>query len=156
MGFSVRISSRRGGKTAIFIDNTQVYDTGLLASLTVDDVEEIFFSHVGYLTRGSVIRIFLKKTGNTKLNNQYSNSIVKFGYSNPKEYYSPMYKTNNNQAFEKYGVINWIPNIETNALGEFTFKLPNTSENVNLYIEGMGEDGSLYSLNETIRLGNLK
>ena len=155
-GFSVRISSRRGGKTAIFIDNTQVYDTGLLASLTVDDVQEIFFSHVGYLTRGSVIRIFLKKTGNTKLNNQYSNSIVKFGYSNPKEYYSPMYKTNNSQAFEKYGVINWIPNIETNALGEFTFKLPNTSENVNLYIEGMGEDGSLYSLNETIRLGNLK
>lgn len=180
-GHSVRIISKHGGTNwtssfspKLFIDNVEYNvsqqinrgipssgpsisgsnDSKPLASLTLDDVEEMFISHHGNLVAspGGVIYIFTKQKINHKRTNSFDKSIIKFGYSQQKEYYSPLYGSKQNETFTKYGVIDWIPNIKSNNNGEFSFKLPNSYKNVKFYIEGMGEDGSLFSTIKTIDL----
>ncbi|MFK5879160.1 MAG: hypothetical protein QM478_06640, partial [Flavobacteriaceae bacterium] len=130
-------------------------DLNMIVRLTQFDVEEIFISNEGsiYASPGGVIHIFTK-TGVSGMRQQtFSKREFIYGYSEPDEYYNPQYITSQTAAFSKYGVINWIPNLKPDSNGNISFKIPNyTFESINLHIEGMGEDGSLYSKNEVITI----
>ncbi|TYB78225.1 T9SS type A sorting domain-containing protein [Bizionia myxarmorum] len=143
----------------------EVYLDGVLVSgqlylifhLTVSDVEELYIAKTGYGIDGSggTINIFKKGGGTSKsrLNSNFISNDIKIGFSAPKSYYSPLYNTSKREIFSKLGVLNWISNVEANENGEFVFKVPNYFyESVNLYIEGMSEDGSLISKVESIQL----
>ncbi|MFK5879159.1 MAG: hypothetical protein QM478_06635 [Flavobacteriaceae bacterium] len=135
------------------LDPTQF---NLIRGIRQFDVEEMFISNEGsiYGSPGGVIHIFLKSSAYSKTRkNTFSNRGFKYGYSEADEYYNPQYIMSHTAVFSKYGVINWIPNLTPDEKGVLSFKIPNyTFDSINLYIEGMGEDGSLYSTNEVITI----
>ncbi len=168
-GFNVDIYSLRGidwqtgfniPATVILNDNVLLNSSlSIISNLRVFEVEEMYVnkgSSVIYNSTGGVIHIFTK-TGisyNTYNNKKVlSKSKVNFGFSLPEEYYSPKYDKSKISNFSKYGVIQWVPNLTMDDNGELSFKTPNYStESINLYIEGMAEDGSLFSKIETIKI----
>jgi len=61
------------------------------------------------------------------------------------------------KSFHNYEAIHWSSELITNEKGEVTFKVLNTLTNrISFYIEGMGEDGSLFSTRETIDINKQK
>ncbi|OBX23939.1 hypothetical protein BAA08_03000 [Bizionia sp. APA-3] len=155
-----RRSSNLQGRLSpnVYLDGIIVSDQlELIQYLTVAEVEKLFVAKTGYGIDGAggTINIFTKDGGRSKSNpkGKFSSNAIKIGYSMPKSYYAPMYNTTKRDAFSKMGVLNWIPNVTPNQNGEFVFNIPNYFYNeINLYIEGMCEDGSLISKVETIKL----
>ncbi len=163
-GATINILSRRSSNLQgrlnpnVFLDNVLVTDQlELIQYLTVAEVEKLFVARTGYGIDGAggTINIFTRDGGRTKSNpkGKFSSNSIKIGYSMPKTYYAPMYNSSKREAFAKLGVLNWIPNETPNQNGEFIFNIPNYFyDSINLYIEGMCEDGSLISKIETIEL----
>ncbi|WP_223034851.1 hypothetical protein [Hanstruepera marina] len=84
---------------------------------------------------------------------EIKNSMIEFGFSRPETYYTPFYNKSQRDTFAAYGVLHWIPNVTSNSNGIFSFKIPNYFYgSINLHINGMGNDGSLFSKVETIDL----
>lgn len=84
---------------------------------------------------------------------EFKNSIIEFGFSKPDAYYAPYYNKTKRKLFTEIGVLNWIPNLISNEYGIFSFKIPNYYyDSINLYINGMADDGSLFSKVESIKL----
>lgn len=163
-GISINILSRRSSNLQGRL-NPNVYLDGIIVSdqleliqyLTVAEVEKLFVARTGYGIDGAggTINIFTKNGGRSKSNpkGKFSSNTIKIGYSMPKIYYAPMYNSSKRKAFAKLGVLNWIPSVTPNKNGEFIFNIPNYFyDAVNVYIEGMCEDGSLISKVETIQL----
>ncbi|PNQ73875.1 hypothetical protein C1T31_05990 [Hanstruepera neustonica] len=170
----IEIAARRGvgysfsGKPAspnIYIDNQLMGEAQMiiLMNLMVKDVDEIFISRtpspgtVGVAGGlGGNINIYTKKSFSGKYlekQSSFSSKIVEFGYSLPEKYQSPFYNASQQESFSKYGVLNWIPNLSNDENGEFEFKIPNYRyEDILLFIEGMGSDGSLISKTITINI----
>ncbi|TYB78224.1 hypothetical protein [Bizionia myxarmorum] len=163
-GIEVKILSRRGTnlqgqlRPQIYLDGMVVSDQlDLIQNLTVGEVEELYVAKTGYGMDGAggTINIFRKVGGNSnrKFKGNFNSNEIKLGYSEPKSYYSPLYNTSKREVFSKLGVLNWIPNVSANSNGEYIFKVPNYFyDAINLYIEGMTEDGRLISKVETIQL----
>ncbi len=157
-GFEVSVVSRRGnGSPIIFINNVDISNTNstVLSNIRVADVEEMFISSApantyGGKGRGGVIYIFTKQNYRNRKARAYNSHKTAFGFSEQKKYYSPVYNKSQ-ESFSDYGVLNWIPNIQTDKKGELTFKIPNYSNTVNLYIEGMSLNGALFSKLEIIK-----
>ena len=84
---------------------------------------------------------------------ELKNSTIEFGFSKPDKYYAPYYNKTKRQLFTEIGVLHWIPNLTSNEYGIFSFKIPNYFyDSINLYINGMADDGTLFSKVETIKL----
>lgn len=142
---------------AVFIDNVKQPDFSFLASLRINEVEDISISQHGSLIGSDgvagVIQVFLKNEFKNSQKSKFNSKITDFGYASQKEFYNPLYDIENNETYLDYGVIHWNPSIKTNQDGDIHFAIPNTKlEGVNLYIEGMGEDGILLSKTETVIL----
>ena len=68
------------------------------------------------------------------------------GFEKQKEFYSPNFKSFTDSAFENFGLIHWEPLIWIDGNNNYKFKIPNYGyDKLKLVIEGMGEDGNLYS-----------
>ena len=154
----VRIFLRRTGKRPlIIVDNRRLDDFAELSNLQVSQVEEMFVSTIGnkYGSEGAggVINIYTKRGHfGSKSKMVYNSYNISFGFTIPKEYYTPLYNKTLEDVFTKYGVLNWLPNLTENKKGEIKFKIPNYQNgNINLYIEGMCNDGSLISTIEQVR-----
>lgn len=155
---SRRASNLRGSLSPlVFLDNVNITQSlDLISNLMVSDVEEMFVSTSSniYASAGGVIHIFTKTGVNSKLYaSNYNNSEINFGFSVGKKYYSPLYNKFENEIFNNLGVLNWLPNLKQDENGRLLFKIPNYFyDSINLYIEGMAEDGSLFSKIETISI----
>lgn len=164
-GAEVQILSRRAtgfsGRTkpSIYVDNRLLSESELfeLTQLRLELVDEIFISKTsaaGYGGRGGNINIFTKKGyRSSKQKLTFSQNMVSFGFSLPDEYYSPYYNKTQYVTFSNYGVLNWLPNLSMSNDGIFEFKIPNYRyEDISLFIEGMGSDGSLISKVITVKI----
>ena len=162
-GLDVNIKSRRvlskfsPVSPAVFIDNISQIDLRVLATMRISEVEEMNISQRGNLLgsagAGGVIQIFTKTKFNNKSRSKFNSQISNYGFSNQKEYYSPLYDKSNNGVFSQFGVIHWNPVVKVDSEGSLVFKIPNYKSNkINLYIEGMCENGSLFSKLETVSL----
>jgi len=161
-GLNIKIVSRRAFtlkgalSPLVFLDNVNISDDLMLISnLYVADVEEMFVSTTSNINASpaGVIHIFSKTGGMNFTKTKYNNSNIDFGFSVSKKYYTPLYNKFENEDFKNYGVLNWIPNLSSEKTNELKFKIPNYYyDSVNLYIEGMSEDGSLFSKVETITI----
>ena len=82
-----------------------------------------------------------------------ANYLLKEGYEKPLAYYRPKYTINDSQYLLNYGAVHWEPKMEI-ANGESgTVKFPSLGlKSVKLYIEGMSDDGTLFSSVKTIAL----
>ena len=158
----IQINSRRqtamrgSASPKVYLDNFEISDF-LVAYIDIplNQVEELYLSTSPsiYGSSGN-IHIFTKPNYRTKSNkSNFNTSVVDFGFSSPKSYYSPRYNKIQRDLFSNYGVIHWIPDLKINEDYEFVFKIPSDYyETINLYINGMSSDGSLISKTETINL----
>lgn len=163
-GTNVKIVSRRvfnlrgSSSPMVFLDNVDISNSlHIISNLVVADVEEMFISSRNsniYVSAAGVIHIFTK-TGSSSWSygSKYNSSEMNFGFSVAKKYYSPLYNKFENESFNNLGVLNWLPNLTQNENGTFVFKIPNYFyDSINLYIEGMSNDGYLFSKIETISI----
>jgi hypothetical protein len=145
----------------VFVDNTPLTSFDMLASLNMANVERIIVDKtgIGYGLRGTggVIKIF---TRNTPLDatpriprGSYMASSPPIGFSKPKQYYQPKYRSFSSDTYQKYGAMDWRPNVYIPRRGPCSIVLNHKDTNViHLLIEGISRDGSLISTRRTITI----
>jgi len=75
------------------------------------------------------------------------------GFKKAPSFENAVYLSTSDKGFENFGVIDWHPVILPDSKGEFTFKVPHTSQDtVKVLIEGFSVDGKMISEIKTIQL----
>lgn len=138
----------------IYLDNNRLEDFSLLEDLTMSEIESVYINKTsggvrGRTTFGGVIKIKTKKgfnPGGSVKNKDIYKFITNNGYAQEKEFYAPKYTSYLSKEFEKYGVIDWFPDVFLDQNGNLSFKIMNTLQpSIKLFIEGITEDGGLIS-----------
>jgi hypothetical protein len=156
-GGSVQIVSRTANSfkgslsPTIYVDDVPLTNFDLLYNLNLREIDEIYINKRGFgqgmsAPSGS-IRIYTKKKfGSTSVENINSKSVfIKDGFQKEKPFKNPEYTSYENQSFRKHGTINWIPNLYTNEMGNFEFKIPTfNQESVLINIQGIDNEGNFY------------
>ncbi|CAM3679862.1 hypothetical protein FLGE108171_10325 [Flavobacterium gelidilacus] len=163
VGGSVSITSRtsnsfKGTLTpAIFLDDVPLGSLDLLLNMNLSTIDEIYINKRGFGTGMSspsgTIRIYTKKQfggiANEKINSK--SLTIKDGFQKELPFKNPKYSYYENQAFKKYGTINWIPNLYTNTSGDFEFTIPILNQkSVLVNIQGIDNEGNFYYENIVI------
>ncbi|WP_299680331.1 hypothetical protein [uncultured Dokdonia sp.] len=155
----------------VYLDGVQLFDFDfdILLGLKTEDVESFYFDRTGATAgsrgAGGVIYINTRRNRSSlpSFHSQYSNkkSIKVFsynvpqGFETPKTFYNPKYASYDNIAFENFGVIHWEPDAITDKKGIYSFMIPHTGvENALFFIEGMSEDGQLFSIEKKVQISS--
>jgi len=145
-----------GSRTpAVFLDNSPLFEFTYLQNLQLMDVDEIYINKHGYGLGGDgangSIRIYTKKTYVAKQNPNLVKSkslIIKGGFQPLLDFENPKYISYQDEAFQKYGTIDWIPNIYTDENGNFEFTIPHfNQEKLKINIQGIDNFGDVYFQN---------
>ena len=101
----------------------------------------------GFIGSGGVIKIYTSLDFvNKSKNNPFSQFEFPLTFSENKKFYVPKYNVYNNDFFEDYGVIDWIPNCDIDKNGNLNFTVYNPANNsIKLFIEGITDTGDLVS-----------
>ncbi|MFS4469100.1 hypothetical protein [Maribacter sp. 2210JD10-5] len=167
----LRIINRRsvslnGGSTPlIFLDGTRMPLNGqaldFLSTLRTAEIEQIEINPYPDVMQGirganGTIRIWTRK--DFLLGDGYVPFVKRafvqnnYAFTAPKEYYSPKYDYGF-ELFSYLGAIHWEPELVLEGDSSVKFKIPDSGlNNIDFYIEGMGNDGSLISEIKTINL----
>lgn len=144
---------------AVFIDNNIVFDLNLLFDINLQDVDEIYIDRSGdsniSMNSDGTIKIFLKPNSikDDYFNPKYTSLIVTKGFSENIVFKNSAFETQ--QEFYKFGTLNWTPNIIINENPSFTVKFPRgNQQDIQVYMEGIGDDGQLISEMKTISVSN--
>lgn len=137
----------------IFFNDVPISDFSFLTSINTSDVEGILIDKSGFGLgmNGSngVIRIYSRKTPLEEFNieKKFAHiSTANAGFTEPKTFYSPGYKSYHSTLFKDYGTIGWLPNVYLKHNVSGTFELPDTkTDKINLYIEGYDALGNFIS-----------
>lgn len=87
--------------------------------------------------------------------NKFIKSLIIKGYVRPQEYFNPRYADYSSSMFGKFGAIDWKSNVVVNNGAPTSIKVPVFNQKkLKVFIEGMGEDGSLISMEKEINLEN--
>lgn len=129
---------------------------GEVLNMPLSSVQTIVYSdklYGGGRGIGGFVSIVLRQ--GTYLLPEYRDKFVKFlienGYTRPQEYFTPNYPDNRSLFFRNYGAIDWKGNIRVGSEFPTSITIPLPYQNqLNLYIEGMGDDGTLVSQKEEI------
>ncbi|NAS11341.1 hypothetical protein [Poritiphilus flavus] len=154
----VSITSYRDGRSPIiYLDGVQIFDNNWIKNMPTTQLESYYFDRLASregvrAARGEVIYLYTRRgeelslgRGKAVPNNAFE-FVVDKGFEPDKAYYNPKYSSYYDDAFEYFGVIHWLPDLETNEKGEVTFSIPNRGiKNISLFIEGMGDKGTLWS-----------
>lgn len=110
----------------------------------------IMYSDRVYYSKADRWIVFTPKNQNLKTKANY---LLKEGFEKPLAYYRPKYTFNDSQYFLNYGAVHWEPRMEIAKGESVTVKFPSLGlKRVKLYIEGMSDDGTLFSSVKTISL----
>lgn len=122
-----------------------------LESMLVQDLKAIYFSKINplYGSRGAKGTIHIYQDF-VALGKKYSKKIFKTmtatnGFAQQIPYQNPLYDNSDLSQYEKYGVLNWIPNVPVDENGTYKFNFQKYHNPVNLYIEGIDAEGNLIS-----------
>jgi hypothetical protein len=137
----------------------QSSDLSLLLGLSTWDIDYIEVNRfgIGEGLRGwqGVIRIFTRTdyADAQKKPYEYLDIPYPLTFSRPTTYSLPFYSGYTNEAYDKYGVVAWLPNLNLNENGEVTFTIPKrTLEHIRLNIQGILDNGDFISEERVIRL----
>jgi hypothetical protein len=140
----------------LYIDDVRYADFDLLLDLPMTKVERYYIDRSGLMEAGGaggVIRIYTRQRGDIGARRRqdvvdpaFFVHTVEYGFEPEKRYYMPKYASTLNGAFERFGAIHWEPKISLEKKKRSEFKFLNTGQkSITLFIEGMGESGSLVS-----------
>ena len=108
------------------------------------------YSDQVYYSKADRWIVFTRKNQNLETKANY---LLKEGFEKPLAYYSPKYASNDSQYFLNYGAVHWEHKLEISKGESGTVKFPSLGlKRVKLYIEGMSDDGTLFSSVKTISL----
>ena len=83
--------------------------------------------------------------------NKFIKQLIVNGYARPQEYFNPRYADYNSSMFVKFGVIYWQSNVVVNGKTPTTIQIPILNQKkLKLFIEGIGKDGTLISMEKEI------
>tara|TARA_R110000868_G_scaffold411357_1_gene703315 strand:+ start:1092 stop:2597 length:1506 start_codon:yes stop_codon:yes gene_type:complete len=85
--------------------------------------------------------------------NKYFKQYISNGYAKPVEYFNPGYEDYESREFKRYGALYWNSSIVIPKKEATTIKVPlKNQERLKVFVEGMGKDGTLISLEKDIDL----
>lgn len=164
IGGNVKITNRLQttflGSTSpvLFLDGAILSDLSLLYNLNLRDIDEIYINKFGFgqgmIGSNGTIKIYTKRVYSITKQAEKSASksvLIKDGFQREIPFKNPKYSYYENQAFKKYGTINWIPNLYTNTSGDFEFTIPILNQkSVLVNIQGIDNEGNFYYENIVI------
>nr|WP_298924510.1 hypothetical protein [uncultured Allomuricauda sp.] len=152
------INSSILGPVRIYENDIPVLDNTQLLNIPLNQIDEVYFENYGLAAdinaSGGVIRIYRKEGPSLRLSSsRFAEKLVENSFTKSKEFYRPKYTSSINQSFMDFGIVHWEPKLSTNKKGEAILTIPDDKlPVVKLFIEGMGEDGSLLSHTQEISL----
>ncbi len=154
------------GPVKVFLDEQDLrVDNSILLEIQTNQIDRIYTDRINYGLGargggGGSVRIYTRKiplSGNKSIKKNFTEYKFKKGFEPVKEFYNPGYSNYLDVSFIDYGAIYWQPTIFFNEKGIGKLKIPNTGlDNIKLFIEGMGSDGSLISKMLEVNTANAK
>lgn len=150
------------------VNDVRQRNLNVLYDLQLGQIESYFFDKLaryeGVMAANSeVLYLYTRRGKELTLGNSRASigNSVEFktdkGFEPVKEFYSPKYQTYSSVSFENYGIIHWQPEILMDNKGESSFKIPNTGQDkIYFFIEGMTNDGHLYSAAKILDLKDVQ
>ncbi|WP_281542778.1 hypothetical protein [Maribacter aestuarii] len=156
-------SNRNRTSPALYIDDFYQPDFNMLEDIFTTEISSYFIDRSGNAEPGAgggVIRLYRRiwsdedSVYDKKDSKFFRHTVVK-GFSAIKEFYVPNYSSFTDDTFVNFGTVHWEPNIilDKNGKANFDFDSKGRTE-FEIFIEGMGNDGSLFSTRKTIRLNS--
>lgn len=141
----------------VYLNNMILMDYSQLYNVPLEDVDEIYMNPTAMTpsinNNFGVIRIYMKSNFTTGKAASAPGIIVRGGFTPTKRFNNELYASTSGKGFEHFGIIDWESRIYTNQQGEFSFKIPNTTQKtVKVLFEGFSADGKLISEVKTINL----
>ena len=131
---------------SIYLNDILLSDLSVLYRFDMSQVDYIDVDRYGLgggmRGGGGIIRIYTDPSRahreNFNFEKTYEEYALPMTFSKPRKYYTPKYNSYTNNFFREYGVIAWVPELNFDAAGELSFKIPNTGiEVLELGIEGI-------------------
>lgn len=138
-----------------FLNDELLPNTEILEQFFLSDVDFIEVNRFGVgdgmKSPNGFIKIYLKDP-NRKRPTKKTAKTYKFPltFSEHKIFYAPKYTYYNDDFYKNYGTIDWKPNLLTDASGNITIKIAKPEVPINLFIEGIANDGSFIFENQSI------
>lgn len=147
----------------LFIDDIQQFNFDRLLEIGTEDIDSYYIDKGGdgqAGAAGGVIRLYTKRKLNTfeGYNNEefaqkFYEHQFKGVFEQHKKYYSPNYSLLGQEFYNKFGVIQWLPNIKTGNSSEKIIQIHNECfDEIVFYLEGMSDDGRLFSEIKKVKL----
>ena len=138
-------------------------DLELLRNLRMDQIEyvEVNKSGAGGGMRsggGGLIRIKTKPFSDVRVNSKisYGSYEIPLKFSVAKKFYIPQYKSYENDFFNTFGVIDWLPSMTLNLENNLEFKIANNGLNsFKLFVEGITSEGVFISEVKELKIDQL-
>lgn len=130
----------------VYLDGMILHeDLTILRSLTLDQIEwvEVNKSGVGGGMRSGgagLIRIKTRPNSNVKVvsENVYGSYDIPLKFSVARKFYIPRYASYNNEFFNRFGIVDWLPNLKLNAEGNLEFKIADKQlQDFKIIVEGI-------------------
>jgi hypothetical protein len=166
----IRITSKRPSALSLVPPSPRLYvndipyaDFNILQDFPTERIASYFIDRSGNGepgAAGGVIRVYTGERGESGIGS-YSDAApdpnfftytLKSGFTPIKEFYVPKYRSYSDDAFINFGTIHWEPNMVINkGKAAIVFDSKGWTE-FEIFIEGMGNEGILFSTTRTVRL----
>lgn len=146
-----------------YLDGVPMLDSSMFANFSMATVKSVEINigpnsamGQGFLGSNGVIKITSDLTAEkfgTRPNGMQSYSLP-IGYSKYKKYYIPKFQNETDDFFQAYGVIDWIPDLESGEKGDISFKIKNPKVDFQIILEGLSSSGKLIHVEKDFNLEN--
>lgn len=138
----------------IYLDDIEITDLNYFYNYRLDNVEYIYIDKTGFgmgiKGSGGVIKIYTDPLIGTykKYGKSFKTYKVPLSFTTNKKFYTPVYNGYHTNFFKEYGVIDWFPNLTSDAHGNLNFNIYNTNaKTVKLFVEGIVNNSQFISEN---------
>lgn len=150
-------TSLRGGQATpiVYLNDVQLFDLSILSLIRMFEVDEVYINSQTIVpsirNNIGVIKIYRKGGFETASKNGVIPYQIVNGFAVQKPFKNSFYYTTSGRGFSNFGLIHWIPNLNTSDNKKFEFQVPNMNQDeLKVFIEGFSADGQLVSEVRTI------
>lgn len=153
-----RIKSRRGGGVNMFLDDVLQVNLDIFHNMPLTQIESFYIDRLSrYMgtKAGHRETIYMFSRRGTELNltpgqDFLSKKSFRFnverGFEKQKEFYNPDFTSFRDSAFGNFGLIHWEPMVWVDKDNTYKFTIPDYGyDKLKIVIEGIGENGSIFS-----------
>jgi len=143
------LETLKGLVLKLYIDDWEESDACVIETYSIEQIEAISVNNVGNSIIGGGA-VFLKtRTKPLDWGNRpdYFKTLLIKGYSPPVLYYTPKYSQSpETESYQRYASIYWKPEvvIDSTSAASFKFSVPKEINNINVRIEGISDDGTVF------------